>query len=93
MEKILSLHGAVQELCDKSEDLELTDSFFCDKVDDIRNKFKQVSDRGIIQYITKQHVSEFQAHSVNGISPIKIFLRGDSGNFILEWDYGNVVEI
>ena len=31
MEKILSLHSAVQELCDKSEDLELNESFFIDK--------------------------------------------------------------
>ena len=93
MEKILSLHGAVQELCDKSKELELIDSFFIDKLDDIRNKFKRVSECGIIQYTTMQHVSEFPVHPVNGSSPIKIFLRGESGNFILEWDYGNVDEI
>ena len=93
MEKIHSLYDAVQELCDKSEDSDLNESFFSDKLDDIRNKFKRVSDCGIIQYITMQHVSEFQAHSVNVSGPIKIFLRGDSGNFILKWEYGNVVEI
>ena len=42
--KIHSLHDAVQELCDKSEDLELNESFFTEKLDQIRNKFKQVSD-------------------------------------------------
>ena len=86
MEKIHSLYNAVQELCDKSEDSDLNESFFSDKLDDIRNKFKRVSDCGIIQYITMQHVSEFQAHSVNGSSPIKIILPCHSENFNLEWD-------
>ena len=40
--KIHSLHDAVQELCDKSEDLELNENFFTEKLDQIRNKFKQV---------------------------------------------------
>ena len=43
IEKIHSLHDAVKELCDKSEDLELNESFFSEKLDQIRNKFKQVS--------------------------------------------------
>ena len=42
-EKIHSLHDAVQKLCDKSEDLELNENFFTEKLDQIRNKFKQVS--------------------------------------------------
>ena len=44
IEKIQSLHHAVQELCDKSEDLELNENFFTEKLNQIRNKFKQVSD-------------------------------------------------
>ena len=43
IEKIRSLHHAVQDLCDKSEDLELNESFFTEKLDQIRNKFKLVS--------------------------------------------------
>ena len=38
-----SLHDAVQELCDKTEDLELNENFFTEKLDQIRNKFKRVS--------------------------------------------------
>ena len=34
----------VQQLCDKSEDFELNETFFSEKLDQIRNKFKQVSD-------------------------------------------------
>ena len=33
----------VQQLCDKSEDFELNETFFSVKLDEIRNKFK-VSD-------------------------------------------------
>ena len=43
IEKIHSLRDTVQELCDKSEDLELNESFFTEKLDQIRNKFKLVS--------------------------------------------------
>ena len=42
IEKIHSLHDAVKELYDKSEDLELNASFFTEKLE-IHNKFKQVS--------------------------------------------------
>ena len=40
MDKILSLHDAVQELCDKSEDLELNENFLTEKLDQtqIQNK-------------------------------------------------------
>ena len=44
IEKIHSLHDTMQELRDKSEDLELNENFFTKKLDQIRNKFKQVSD-------------------------------------------------
>ena len=39
--KIHSLHDAVQELCDKSEDLELNENFFTEKLDQtqIQNKW------------------------------------------------------
>ena len=43
IEKIQSLRDAVQELCDKSEDLALNENFFTEKLDQIRNKFKLVS--------------------------------------------------
>ena len=41
MDKILSLHDAVQELCDKSEDLELNENFLTEKLDQtqIQNKW------------------------------------------------------
>ena len=42
IEKILSLHHAMQELCDESEDLALNENFCPEKFDQIRNKFKQV---------------------------------------------------
>ena len=40
MDKILSLHDAVKELCDKSEDLELNENFLTEKLDQtqIQNK-------------------------------------------------------
>ena len=40
IEKIHSLHDAVQELCDKSEDLELNENFLTEKLDQtlIQNK-------------------------------------------------------
>ena len=44
IEKIYSLHDMVQQLCERSEDFELNETFFCVKLDEIRNKFKQVSD-------------------------------------------------
>ena len=34
----------MQQLCERSEDFELNETFFCVKLDEIRNKFKQVSD-------------------------------------------------
>ena len=34
----------VHQLCDRSEDFELNENFFTDRFDQIRNKFKQVSD-------------------------------------------------
>ena len=41
IKKIHSLRDAVQELCDKSEDL--NENFFSEKLEQIRNKFKLVS--------------------------------------------------
>ena len=40
--KIHGLHDAVEELCDKSEDLEQKENLFTEKMDQICNKFKQV---------------------------------------------------
>ena len=44
IEKIYSLHDIVQQLCERSEDFELNETFFSVKLDEIRNKFKQVGD-------------------------------------------------
>ena len=44
IEKIYSLHDMVHQLCDRSEDFDLNENFFTDRFDQIRNKFKQVSD-------------------------------------------------
>ena len=81
----------VQQLCDKSEDFELNETFFSVKLDEISDKFKQVSDN-LRQYLTMQHISEFQTHSVNGISPIKIILHSNSGNSLPKWDSGMIWE-
>ena len=84
------LHDMMQQLCDKSEDFELNETFFSVKLDEISNKFKQVSDN-LRQYLTMQHIAEFQTHSVSS-SPIKIFLHSYSGNSIPKWDLGMMWE-
>ena len=80
----------VQQLCERSEDSELNETFFSVKVDEICNKFKQVSDN-LKQYLTTQLISEFQIHCVNGSSPIKTFSRSNSRNSVPEWHIGNDV--
>ena len=77
----------VQQLCDKSEDFELNETFFSVKLDEIRNKFKQVSDN-LRQYLTMQHIAEFQTQPVNGSCPVKIFVHSNPGNSIFQVDFG-----
>ena len=53
--KIHSLHNMVQELCDKSENFELNENFFSEKLDQIRIKIRAGEGLSVIVFHNATH--------------------------------------